>query len=61
MPEPPLRDAARLLSQYNALARYPIGDMDAAPVDLLVEAQARAALEAARALTSWVEAHVLRG
>lgn len=56
-----LRNAARLLSQFNALARYPVGDMEAAPVDLLVESQARDALSAARALRAWVDENVRLG
>lgn len=56
---PELMNAARLLSQYNVLARYPMGDMDAAPVDLLLEDQGRTAISAATDLRQWVESHVL--
>ena len=46
------------MSQYNVLARYPMGDMDAAPVDLLLEDQAVAAIGAAVALRDWVRENV---
>lgn len=50
----PLLNQAKLLSQYNVLARYPMGDMDAAPVDLLLEDQALTAIAAAKAMRDWV-------
>lgn len=54
----PLLNGTKLLSQYNVLARYPMGDMDAAPVDLLLEDQAVAAIAAATALRDWVRGQI---
>lgn len=53
-----LMNGAKLLSQYNVLARYPMGDMDAAPVDLLLEDQAMTAIAAATALREWVRENI---
>ncbi|MGQ9364684.1 HEPN domain-containing protein [Azospirillum sp. ST 5-10] len=52
-------DDARVLTQFNVMARYPIGDETIAPSDLLTRAQAVEAVAAAERLVDLVQSHVL--
>lgn len=54
-----LLDDAKILTQFNVLSRYPVGDAAMAPVDLMTRAQAAEAIAAAERLTGWVNEHVL--
>lgn len=60
LPEmPDLMDDARVLTQFNVMARYPVGDEAIAPSDLLTRGQAEAAVRAAERLHALVKTHVL--
>ncbi|WP_029009457.1 HEPN domain-containing protein [Azospirillum halopraeferens] len=52
-------DDARVLTQFNVMARYPVGDETIAPSDLLTRAQAVEAVAAAERMIDLVQTHVL--
>jgi HEPN domain-containing protein len=53
-----LIDDAKVLTQFNVLARYPAGEDAVAPADLLTNAQGAGAVAAAERLVDWVNRHV---
>ncbi|UEM19587.1 HEPN domain-containing protein [Skermanella mucosa] len=54
-----LMDDARMLTQYNVLARYPMGDEAIAPAELFTRAQAEGAIASAERIREFLRMHVL--
>lgn len=54
-----MMDDARVLTQFNIVARYPMGDEAVPPTDLMTRSQARAAVDAAVRIMEFVKTDVL--
>ncbi|NYZ16014.1 HEPN domain-containing protein [Azospirillum sp. RWY-5-1] len=52
--DPALLDDARILTQFNTLARYPVGDEAVAPTDSMTRSQAEGAIAAAERMLTMV-------
>jgi HEPN domain-containing protein len=48
-----------MLTQFNALARYPMGDQSIAPAELFTRSQAEGAITSAERIRDLVKTHVL--
>lgn len=53
-PDAVLLDDARILTQFNTLARYPVGDEAVAPTDSMTRSQAEGAIAAAERMLTMV-------